>query len=158
MAKKGKAEKPGGPATIQNRRATYEYEIIDTYEAGLVLVGSEAKSLFAGKANLTDAYVRILNDEAWILQLDIEPYKFSTAFTPDRRRDRKLLLHRKEIDLIERRAQEKGLSVIPLKIYFKNGRAKVLIGTGRGKKQYDKRQSIAEREVKREIERGMNRD
>lgn len=158
MAKKGKAEKPSGPATIQNRRAGYEYEIIDTYEAGIVLVGSEAKSLFAGKGNLTDAYVRILNDEAWILQLDIEPYKFSTAFTPDRRRDRKLLLHRKEIDLIERRAQEKGLSVIPLKMYFKNGRAKVLIGTGRGKKQYDKRQSIAERDVKREIERGMHRD
>lgn len=153
MAKKAAKAENRGPATIQNRRATYDYEILDTYEAGIALVGSEVKSLYQGRANLTDSYVQILNGEAWLMQADIEPYAFTTAFAPDRRRTRKLLLHRKEIDLINRRAQEKGLALIPLRIYFKNGRAKVAIGIGRGKREYDKRDSIMAKETRREEDR-----
>jgi SsrA-binding protein len=155
MAKKGKAEKQAGPARIQNRKARFDYEIVDTYEAGIVLVGSEVKSLYLGRANLTDAYCRVLNDEVWLLNLDIEPYAYAHSFPPERRRDRKLLMHRKEIDLIHRKSQEKGFSLIPLAIYFKNGRAKVEFGLGRGRKQFDKRHQIAEKDTRRERERGV---
>lgn len=163
MAKKGsKNEAPAGPATIQNRRAGFDYHIVDTVEAGIVLRGSEVKSIFLGRANLTDAYCRIINDELWLINADVEPYKFTTHFTPERRRDRKLLMKRKEIALLERRAQEKGLSLLPLKIYFNDrGKAKVLVGVGQGKKQHDKRDAIAERESKREearVRRGARDD
>lgn len=160
MAKKGlKKEEPKGPATIQNRRASFDYKILDTIEAGIVLIGSEVKSIFLGNANLTDAYIRVQNDEAWLLNADIEPYAFSKHFAPDRRRDRKLLLKRKEINMLEIKVQDKGLALIPLRIYFnERGRAKVLIGFGEGKKNYDKREAVAERETKREqqrVQRGM---
>lgn len=154
MAKGSKVGKdPTGPATIQNRKARYDYEIIDSFEAGLVLVGSEVKSLFLGRANLTDAYCRVLQNELWLVNLDIEPYDHSSHFTPERRRDRKLLMHKKEIRLLERKAQEKGLTLIPLKIYFARGKAKVEVGLGRGKRKFDKREQIAERETRREKQR-----
>lgn len=154
MSKKGRnQDRPSGPAVISNRKGRYDYEIVDTYEAGLALVGSEVKSLFLGHANLVDAYCRVINTEMWLMSLDIEPYSHSTSFVPERRRDRKLLLHRKQIDLLERKSQEKGLAIIPLKIYFKNGKAKVEIGLGRGKKQYDKREQIAKKDARRERER-----
>jgi SsrA-binding protein len=154
VAKKNSpSEKKSGPATISNRRARFDYEILDTYEAGISLVGSEVKSVFLGRVNLTDGYCRVINGEVFLLEADIEPYDQSSHFLPERRRDRKLLLHKKEIDLIHRRSQEKGLAVIPLKMYFKIGKVKVEIGLGRGKRQYDKRQQIAEKETRREQER-----
>lgn len=154
MPKKGKTEeKKAGPATITNRKARFDFEILDTWEAGLVLVGSEVKSIYLGRVNLSDAHCRILDGEAWLIGADIEPYDKAAHFAPDRRRDRKLLLHRREIALIGRRAQEKGLTIVPLRLYFKGGRAKLEIGLGRGKRQYDKREQIAEKESRREQER-----
>lgn len=156
MAKKSKAEPPPGPATINNRKARYDYEILQSWEAGIALVGSEVKSVFLGRVNLTDAYCRILGGEAWLINADVEPYDKAVFFAPNRRRDRKLLLHRREIDLLERKAQEKGLAIIPLKVYFKNGKVKVEIGLGRGKREYDKREQIAEKESRREKERARS--
>jgi SsrA-binding protein len=156
MAKAKTKNEPAGPKTIQNRKARYEYAILDEYEAGLVLVGSEVKSLYNGRANLTDAYCRVVNDEMWILNLDIEPYTHSSAFKPERRQDRKLLLHKKEITTIDRKSREKGFAIIPLEIYFVKGKAKVKLGLARGKSNFDKRDSIADRESKREIERARS--
>jgi len=156
MAKKGtKNDGPAGPATIQNRKASFDFHIEDTLEVGMVLHGSEAKSLFGSRGNLTDAFCKVVNEELWVLQLDIEPYKFSSAFSPERRRDVKLLAHKKEILLLDRKSREKGYALIALKIYFKNGRAKMLIGLGIGKKNYDKREAILERDTKRERDRGL---
>jgi SsrA-binding protein len=156
MGKKRTAEQASrGPAQINNRRARYDYEILDSVEAGVVLAGSEVKSVFAGRASLTDAYCEVLEGEMWLMACDIEPYAFTSAWPPERRRDRKLLLHRREIDLIGRRAQEKGLTLVPLRIYFKNGRAKVEVALARGKRQYDKRRAIGERETRREIDRAL---
>jgi SsrA-binding protein len=105
---------------------------------------------------MTDAYCDIKGGELWLVNLDIEPYKYAaTAYVPERRRDRKLLMHRKEIDLIARRSQEKGLAIVPLKIYFKNGRAKLELALARGKKQYDKRQSLKEKDERRSLRKGL---
>ncbi|MCE9559296.1 MAG: SsrA-binding protein SmpB [Armatimonadetes bacterium] len=153
MAKKKGQKEPQGPATIHNRKASFDYTIEDTYEAGIALVGSEVKSIFLGRANLTDGYCRVLNSELWLLNFDIEQYSHSAHYLPERRRDRKLLLHRREIDVLQRKTQEKGLALIPLRMYFNDkGRVKVLIGLGRGKKDYDKRQAIADKETRRERE------
>lgn len=154
MAKKVKIQE--GPATIQNRRARYDYELSDTYEAGMVLQGSEVKSLFFGRANLTDAFARVLNDELWLINVDIEPYTHSHGFQPDRRRDRKLLMHRHEIEQIRRKADEKGFSLIPTKLYFKGGKAKVEIALARGKKKHDKRDQITEKDQRRALQRGLD--
>jgi len=154
--KSGQKEAPKGPASIHNRRAHYDFEISETYEAGLVLVGSEVKSAYLGRVNLTDAFCRIIKGELWLIQADFEPYKFTTAYQPERRRDRKLLMHRKEIDTIERKSQEKGLSILALGMYFKNGKVKVKLGLGRGKKQYDKREQIKDKETRREQERARS--
>jgi SsrA-binding protein len=155
MAKAGKGKKEAkGPATIQNRRARFDYEIFDTYEAGISLVGSEVKSVYLGRVNLTDSYCLVRNDEVWLCQADIEPYTHSVHYLMDRRRDRKLLLNRSEINVLERKSQEKGLAILPLKMYFTDkGRVKVEIGLGRGKKQYDKREAIQKNETRREQER-----
>lgn len=151
MAKKKASQASRGPATIQNRKAGFDFHIEDTVEAGVALVGSEVKSIYAGRANLTDAFCRVINREMWLMQFDIEQYTHSVHYLPERRRDRKLLLHRKQIDTLQRRSQEKGLALIPLRVYFnEKGRVKVLIGLGRGKKQFDKRETIAKREVQRE--------
>ncbi len=158
MAKKGKGQKEekAGPAAVNNRRARYDYEIMDSSEAGIALVGSEVKSIYAGKVNLADAFCRILNRELWLMNCDVETYSHSSAYSPDRRRDRKLLMHRKEIDLLERRSLEKGLSIIPLRMYFKNGRVKVEVGLGRGRREYDKREAIEKKETRRELERARS--
>lgn len=160
MAKKAAAKESAGPRSIQNRRARFDYEFIQTYEAGIALVGSEVKSLFLGRANLTDAYCLVQKGELWIYNLDIEPYTHASHFQHERRADRKLLMHRKEIDLLERRSQEKGFAIIPAAIYFKNGRAKVEIALARGKSHYDKRDKIAKDETRKEVERarGMRRE
>ena len=157
MAKKSSSEKPVGGKSIQNRKARFDFELLDKYEAGVVLVGSEVKSIWLGRANLTDAYVDIRSDEGWLINADVEPYEHSSHYQPERRRDRKLLLHRKELDMILRRSREKGLTIVPLAIYFKNGKVKVEIALARGKREYDKRHSIAEKETRREVDR-MRKD
>ncbi|MEZ0327523.1 MAG: SsrA-binding protein SmpB [Fimbriimonas sp.] len=153
MAKKPDPTKPAGPKRVDNRRARYDYNILDSVEAGLVLVGSEVKSLFHGKANLTDAYCLVREGEMWLISFDIEPYEKASVFQHERRRDRKLLLHKAQIETFARKSQEKGLALIPLAVYFKNGRAKVEIGLGRGKAEYDKRDQIAAKESRREMDR-----
>lgn len=141
------------PKTIVNRKARFEYELLDSWEAGVVLVGSEVKSVWLGRVNMTDAFCRVMDGEMWIMELDIEPYDHASSFRPERRRNRKLLLHRKEIELIQRKAQEKGFTIIPSKIYFVRGRVKIEIALARGKKHYDKRQQLAKDDARREMER-----
>lgn len=154
MAKhKGEQPKENGPASIRNRKARFDYEIIETFEAGIALVGSEVKSIYKGRANLTDAYCEVRGGEMWLLQADVEPYDHSSHFQHERRRERKLLLHKKEIRLIDRRSSEKGLTLVPLALYFKNGKAKVELALARGKREYDKRDQIAKKETRREADR-----
>lgn len=140
-----------------NRRARFEYEILDTFEAGLVLLGPEVKSLRAGRANLADSYATIRRGEAWLLNAHISRYEQAGRANPDPRRERKLLLHRAEISRLQGRVVEKGLTLVPLEIYFKDGRAKVTLGLARGKRQYDKRESIRRREQDREMQRVTRR-
>lgn len=151
-----KSKSSNEPKSIVNRKARHDFELMDTWEAGVVLVGSEVKSVFLGRVNMTDAFVRMHNGEAWLMELDIEPYEHSTAYKPERRRDRKLLLHAKEIALIDRKSMEKGLTIVPTKIYFKNGRVKVEIALAKGKKHYDKRDQLAKDDARRELERARS--
>ena len=140
--------------TIVNRRARHDYAIEDTVEAGIALVGGEVKSIRDGKVVLRDAYARVENGEVWLYAMHVTPYAYSRPdLDPDRRR--KLLLHRKEIAELERATEQKGVALVPLRLYFKDRRVKVELGVGRGKKSYDKRQSIAERDAKREAERAL---
>jgi SsrA-binding protein len=139
-----------------NRRARHEYLITDTFEAGLVLTGTEIKSVRAGKANLADAYARVEKGEAWLVGAHIAPYEAGNRYNHEPRRDRKLLLHRSEIDELMGRASAKGLTVVPLRLYITGkGRAKVELGLGRGKQLHDRRRSIAERDMRREVEREL---
>lgn len=143
-----------GPRVLENRKARFDYEFLETLEVGIALVGSEVKSVWNGRVNMTDAYCRIKEGELWLCQLDIEPYDHASHFQPERRRERKLLAHRKEIDTLERKTKEKGLTLLPYKIYFNDkGKVKVVIALGRGKKDYDKRESIAKKEQVREQQR-----
>ena len=138
-----------------NRRARHEYHIDETFEAGLALMGSEVKALRAGKANLMDSFGRVEKGEVWLWNAHISPYDPASQFGHEPTRTRKLLLHRAEIARLHGKVKEKGLTLIPLRLYFKNGRAKVELGLARGKKQHDKRDAIREREVKREIDRAL---
>ncbi len=138
---------------ISNRRARFEYEILETFEAGIVLVGSEVKSLRQGKANLQDSYALVKNGEIWLLNMHINPYEQANQFNHDPLRTRKLLLNKSEIAKLQVKTNEKGLTLIPLKLYFKKGNAKVQLGIGKGKKLHDKRESIKERDVEREMRR-----
>lgn len=159
MAKKKASDAVAdAPRTIQNRRARYDYEFLDTFEAGIVLAGSEVKSVWQGNANLTDAYCLFRNGELWLINMDIEPYKHAAHFQPDRRRERKLLLHRRQLTLIDRRSQEKSLALIPSKVYFNHGKVKVEIALARGKREYDKRRQLAKDETRRDIERARAGD
>jgi SsrA-binding protein len=138
----------------QNRRARHDYFILETFEAGLVLSGTEVKSLRLGKASLGEAYATVENGEAYVLQMHIPPYEQGNRWNLDPVRRRKLLLHGKEIAELERGVAQKGQTVVPLKLYFTvKGRAKLLIALAKGKKTHDKRQAIAERDAKREIDR-----
>jgi SsrA-binding protein len=137
----------------QNRRARHDYFILETIEAGLVLSGTEVKSLRAGKASLGEAYATVEDGEAWVIQMHIPPYEQGNRWNLDPVRRRKLLVHRKEIERLEAAVAQKGQTVVPLKLYFSNGRAKLLIGIAKGKKSFDKRASIAERDAKREMDR-----
>jgi len=138
----------------QNRKALHEYEIVERYEAGIVLMGSEVKGLRERGATIRDAYAQVRNAEVYLVGLHIPEY-FNASYGHEPTRTRKLLLHRREIDRIQVGLDEKGLSLIPLRMYFNDGRAKVELGMGRGKRQYDKRRTIAEREAKRDAERAM---
>jgi len=151
------AREQGQKMVAQNKKARHDYAIEDTFEAGLVLQGTEVKSLRMGRASLVDGFVDIDRNEAWLHGVHIPEYSQGTWTNHAARRKRKLLLNRVEIDKIERRVSDKGLTVIPLSLYFVNGRAKVEIGLAKGKKHWDKRQSIAERTAKREVEQAVGR-
>ena len=138
-----------------NRKARHQYQFYDTYEAGLVLRGSEIKSIRAGRVSLQEGFVIFEGGEAWLVNVHIAPYDPASRQNHDPRRRRKLLLHRREIDRLASRVQEKGFTVVPTKLYLKDGRAKVEIALVRGKKQYDKRQTLAKRDSKRRIERAI---
>ncbi|OFX13711.1 MAG: SsrA-binding protein [Armatimonadetes bacterium RBG_16_58_9] len=148
-----KAEEKHRGVSITNRKARHEYHIGDTFEAGIVLVGTEVKSLRAGKASIQESYCKLEGSEIWIHGMHIAPYEQGNRWNVDPLRPRKLLLHRGETFKISRQLQEKGLTLIPLKLYFSRGYAKLHIGLGRGKKLYDKRRDIAERDVERERRR-----
>ena len=136
-----------------NRKATHDYYIEDRYEAGLVLTGTEIKSIRAGRLNIRDGYVQPRRDELWLGNVHIAPYDPAGRRGHDPLRPRKLLLHRREINRIISRVQERGYTVIPLRVYLKKGRAKVEIGLARGKRKYDKREAIAKRDAEREMRR-----
>ncbi|HUG49356.1 MAG TPA: SsrA-binding protein SmpB [Candidatus Limnocylindria bacterium] len=139
-----------------NRKARHNYTISDTFEAGLVLTGTEIKSIRAGKANLSDAYARVEKGEAWLIGAHIAPYDAGNRYNHEPRRDRKLLLHRTQIDELMGRAAAKGLTIVPLRLYINDrGRAKVELGLARGKQLHDRRRDIADRDSRREMERAL---
>jgi SsrA-binding protein len=138
---------------VTNRKARHEYEIVDNVECGLVLLGSEVKSLREGKASLADAHGRIRDNEIWLIGMHIPPYKQAAYEVTDPLRERKLLLHKSEIKKLARKVKEKGITLIPLRLYFKNNIAKVDLGLARGKRQYDKKVAIAQRDAKRDLQR-----
>jgi len=147
----------GRQLVAQNKKARYDYQISDTWEAGLVLTGTEVKSLRAGRASLIDGFAEIDDGEAWLLGVHIPEYTQGTWTNHTPRRRRKLLLHRAEIDRIGAKVAEKGFTLVPLSLYFSGGRAKVEIGLGKGKRSYDKRHAMAARDARRETERALGR-
>jgi SsrA-binding protein len=158
------ARKPAPDAEHDNervvavhRRARFEYEVLETLECGLALVGSEVKSLRTGKLSLEEAYGRVRDGEVWLLGCDIPEYREANRFNHQPRRPRKLLLHRREIKRFAGKAFEKGLTLVPLKLYFKQGKAKVLLGVCRGRKLHDKRETLKKEDVRRDIARAMRR-
>ncbi len=140
-----------------NRKAYHDYFIEETYEAGLVLTGSEIKSIRDGRVNLRGSYVQAKDDELWLIDAHIAPYELAGRQGHEPKRPRKLLMHRREIDRLQSKAQEKGYTIVPLRLYLKNGWAKVEIALVKGKKLYDKRRLIREREARREAERALAR-
>lgn len=144
-----------GKVLAQNKKASHDYFIEETYEAGFVLQGTEIKSIRAGRVNLRDSFARVENGEVFVYGMHISPYEQGNRYNHDPLRPRKILLHKKEIDRLAGVTKEKGYALIPLKIYIKNGYAKVLVGLARGKKNYDKRESLKKKEAAREIERAF---
>jgi SsrA-binding protein len=147
----------GDRVVITNRRARYDYFVLERYECGIVLKGPEVKSIRNGRANLQDGYARIDDGEVWLFGMHVSPYEFSRGDL-DPVRPRKLLLHHKQIVELARATEEKGVTLVPLSVYFKDGRAKVELAIARGKARYDKRQAIAERDAKRETQRALKGD
>ena len=147
------AEDKNEKTIVTNRKARHEYEILDRIEAGIALIGSEVKSLREGKANLGDAFGRVRNNEIWITDMHISVYDKTSIQPPDPLRERKLLLHRPEIKKLARKIEEKGLTLIPLRVYFKNKLVKIELAVARGKRKYDKKAAIAERDARRDIDR-----
>jgi SsrA-binding protein len=146
---------PGQKLIADNRRARHEYQLLDRYEAGLVLTGTEVKSLREGRATLTQAYAEIRDGEAWLLGLSIAVYDKGGYANHEPERARKLLMHRREIDSLYGQVREKGLTLVPTRLYWKDGRAKVELAVARGKETRDKRRDIADRDAKRQIERAL---
>ncbi|MFF3910859.1 SsrA-binding protein SmpB [Streptomyces sp. NPDC001848] len=150
------AKEKGRKLIAQNKKARHDYHILDTYEAGLVLMGTEVKSLRQGRASLVDGFVQLDGHEAWLHNVHVPEYSQGTWTNHSARRKRKLLLHRDEIDKLESKAQETGHTIVPLSLYFKDGRAKIEIALAKGKKEYDKRQTLREKQDRREAERAMS--
>ncbi|MDQ0216233.1 SsrA-binding protein [Oikeobacillus pervagus] len=144
-----------GKLVAQNKKARHDYFVEETYEAGIVLQGTEIKSIRAGRINLKDSYARIHNGEIFVYNMHISQYEQGNRYNHDPLRTRKLLLHRKQINKLIGQTKEEGYSLIPLKVYIKNGYAKVLLGLAKGKKKYDKREDMKRKEAKREIERAF---
>ncbi|MFA6540557.1 MAG: SsrA-binding protein SmpB [Bacteroidota bacterium] len=140
---------------ISNRKARHDYEVIDTYETGVALVGSEVKSLRQGRAHLQDSYGIVKNGEVWLLNMHISPYEMANRFNHDPLRTRKLLLHKSEIKKLIGKTTEKGLTLIPLKVYFSKGVAKVQLALCKGKRDYDRREDIKKRDTDREVRRAI---
>jgi SsrA-binding protein len=140
-----------------NRKAQHDYYLTDTYEAGIVLQGSEIKSIRAGQISIKEAYVQIEDQEAWLVNAHISPYEQASYLGHEPRRKRKLLLHSREIDRLWDAVRKKGLTIVPTRVYLKRGRAKIEIAVGRGKKQYDKRHELAKRDAQREMDRSLRR-
>lgn len=155
MAKPAKA--PGEQLIVKNRRATFDYEIDTTFEGGLVLTGSEVKSMRAGKVDLVDAYAATERGECWLKQMYIAPFEQASAFPHEPRRARKVLLHRHEIEQIDEATSRGGLTCVPLRLYFKDGRVKVEIALAKGKKKIDKRADIAKKDANREARAALGR-
>ncbi len=145
-------DKPAERVVAENRKARHDYEIIDTLECGIALVGSEVKSLRVGRMSLDEAYGRVDGDEVWLIGCDIPEYEKANQLNHPPRRPRKLLLHRREIKKFAGQAFDKGLTLVPLKMYFKDGRVKLLLGIGRGRKAHDKREKLKAASAKRDIE------
>jgi SsrA-binding protein len=144
------AKPAADPLIVKNRRATFDYDIGDRYEAGIALVGSEVKSMRDGKVDVSDAYVSVDNGEAWLKQMYVAPYEQATVFAHEPRRNRKLLMHGPEIKAIHQALAREGATAVPMSLYFKQGRVKVEIGVGKGKKRFDKRADIAKRDADRD--------
>jgi SsrA-binding protein len=153
---KEEAKKRNEPA-IDNRRARHEYHILESLEAGLELTGTEVKSIRQGGVSLNEAYARFRDGEAWLMSMHVPPYKQGSFSNVDPNRPRKLLLHKEQIADLQSRVKEKGLTIVPLRMYFTRGKVKVQLGLARGKKTWDKRADVAEREVKRETNREIAR-
>ena len=151
------AKEKGRKLIAQNKKARHDYLIIDTYEAGLVLTGTEVKSLRQGRASLVDGFVQLDGHEAWLHNVHVPEYSQGTWTNHSARRKRKLLLHREEITKLESKSQETGHTIVPLALYFKDGRAKVEIALAKGKKSYDKRHALAERQADREKQQALGR-
>jgi SsrA-binding protein len=141
--------------SLYNRKAHHEYHVLDSFETGLVLSGTEVKSIRAGKANLQDAFARVEKGEIWLYHMHISPYDQGNRYNLDPVRKRKLLLHRKEIDKLDSKLREKGLTLVPLKLYFTRGKAKIQLGTAKGKTQGDKRETLKRKEADRDVERAV---
>ena len=154
-AKKGADEKPAERVVAENRKARHEYEILETLECGIALVGSEVKSMRVGRMSLDEAYGRIDRNEVWLIGCDIPEYVQANRLNHLPKRPRKLLLHRREINKFAGQAFDKGFTLVPLKMYFKDGRVKVLLGIGRGRKLHDKRQKLKADTAKRDIEQAL---
>ncbi|MEM7062333.1 MAG: SsrA-binding protein SmpB [Cyanobacteria bacterium P01_B01_bin.77] len=158
MAKTNKKSQPsdGFKVMADNRQARFTYEILDSYEAGVALKGTEVKSIRAGKVNLRDGYAQVKNGEVWLLNVHISPHNMTNqVYNHEPRRPRRLLLHKAEIRKLIDKVEEKGLTLVPLKLYLKKGRVKVNIAVGRGKKLHDKRESLKKKQEKRDIARMM---
>jgi len=156
-AKKNQDKAPERKLIAQNKKARHDYHIIDTYECGVVLMGTEVKSLRMGRASLVDGFVQIDGHEAWLHNIHVPEYMQGSWTNHHAKRKRKLLLHRAEIDKLESKSQETGHTIVPLALYFKDGRVKVEIGMGKGRRRTDKRQAMAERDSKREMDRALGR-
>ena len=150
------AEKEGIKIVARNRKARHDFEILEEHEAGVVLKGAEVKSLRDGQASFTDSFARVEHGELWLHNLHISPYENASVDAPDPVRPRKLLLHRREIDRMRAKIQEAGLTVVPLDIHFRRGRAKIQLGLARGKKRYDRREDLKKKAMKRDADRAIS--
>jgi SsrA-binding protein len=155
MSKRSKGRKPGGTDVATNRQARFRYELLERWETGIALQGSEVKSLRDGKANLKDAYALVRDGEIWLHNVHIAPYAPAAGDGHEPERPRKLLMHKEEIERLIGKTQERGLTLVPTRIYFSGSRAKVELALARGKEQRDKRETIREREQSREMERAL---